>query len=217
MSRRAGCPGATITVGGRRLGRPSPQAVAAATLAIGSALLGGASLNARLPLLTVELLSLPVAIIALRRLISTGGWRGATWPLLLIVGLLAIPLIQSIPAPARIWLQAPGLEPRFTALVLSGVDLGWAPLSLNPAATLAAIPALFPPAAMFLITLGLDRGERRGIVALWIGAALAGVLLGLVQISQPDGGWSYPYGETSLGRWSAGSPTAITRRRCCWR
>ena len=46
---------------------------------------------------------------------------------------------------------------------------------------------------MFLITRASIERERRGIAAGWIVAALAGLLLGLVQISQPDGGWAYPY------------------------
>ena len=52
---------------------------------------------------------------------------------------------------------------------------------------------------MFLITLSLDRSERRAVAAGWIGAALAGLLIGLVQMTQADGGWAYPYSETSKG------------------
>ncbi len=190
---------AVMTVGGRSLPQPSLQAVAAGALTIVAALFGGASLNARTPLIIVELVSLPVGALALRRLAEPGRWRGAIWPLVLIAGLFAIPLIQSIRLPPEIWLRAAGQEPRFTALVLSGAKLGWAPLSLYPAATLAAIPALFPPAVMALITLGLDRGERRWIAAIWIVAALAGVFLGLAQLGQPDGGWAYPYSSTNPG------------------
>lgn len=82
---------------------------------------------------------------------------------------------------------------------LAGLDLGWAPLSLDPAATLAAIPALFPPIAMFLVTLGLGRGGRGGIAACWIAVALSGLVLGMIQLTQTDGGWAYPYADTSTG------------------
>lgn len=191
--------GATIAVGGWRVGRPSLEAVAAGALTVVAALFGGASLNARVPLLVVELTSLPIGALALRRMFSTRGGRAAAWPLVLIASLFAIPVIQSVLLPPGLWLEAPGQEPRSMALTLSGLSLGWAPLSLHPAATLAAIPALFPPAAMALITLGLDRSERRAIAAIWIAVALVGLLIGLAQIGQPEGGWAYLYSSTNQG------------------
>ena len=191
--------GTTITFVGRRVRLPSIELAVAAAFAVMAALLGGASRNARVPLLAVEFASLPVAALAVRRLIFDRRLGEMLWPLVLIAGFIAIPLIQSIPLPPRLWLGAPGQEPRFAAIILSGIDLGWAPLSLDPAATLAAVPALFPPTAMFLITLGLGRRERRSVAACWISVTLIGLILGMVQLTQTDGGWAYPYSETSTG------------------
>ena len=188
-----------MTAGARGLRRPSVEFTVAMLLAILAAFVGGASRNARVPLMVVELASAPVMVLAIRRMILDGRRRDSIWSLALIALSLAVPLIQLIPLPPELWLKAPGQEPRFTALIDAGVDLGWRPLSLNPTATLAAIPALFPPAAMFLVALPLDRHQRRQIAAAWIVAALAGLPIGLAQIAQPDGGWAYPYSETSQG------------------
>jgi hypothetical protein len=191
--------GATMTASWRRIGAPSASLVVALTLVVVAALFGGASRGPRACLIVVELVSLPVAALALRRLVRSGAvWREG-WALAVIALAIAIPVLQCIPLPAALWLKAPGQAPRFAALAASGADLGWQPLSLDPNATLAAIPALFPPVAMFLVTLGLGPRERRWIVAGWIVLALAGLALGLAQMTQVDGGWAYLYAETNTG------------------
>jgi O-antigen ligase len=191
--------GATITIGGRRYGAPSASLIAALALTVVAGLLGGASRDARGFLIAVELVSLPVGALALRRIARSGlSWRTGV-ALGVVVLLLAIPLVQSAPLPAELWLKAPGQDARFAALVAAGADLGWRPLSLDPASTLAAITALFPPIAMFLVTLDLGPNERRWVAAGWIGLALGGLMLGLVQMTQVDGGWAYPYADTNTG------------------
>ena len=134
--------GATIGFRARGTGWARPEPGAAAVLALLAALLGGASRNAPVPLVLLEIACLPVGVLAIRRMAADRRAREWVSSLALIGLVLAIPLIQSIPLPPRLWLGAPGQEPRFAARVVSGLDLGWAPLSLNPAETLRAIPAL---------------------------------------------------------------------------
>ena len=191
--------GVRITIANYSFRLPAIDVLAAATLAILAGLLGGASRNARIPFMIIEFASLPAAALAVRGMVSTERVRPGLWPLILIAGIVAIPLIQSIPLPPRLWLGAPGQEARFAAVILSGLDLGWAPLSLDPAATLAAMPALVPPIAMFLITLTLGRSQRQAVAACWIAVAVSGLFLGMIQLVQIDGGWAYPYTETSRG------------------
>ncbi len=191
--------GATMTVGGRRFDAATATLIAALALTIVAGLIGGASRDARAFLIAVELVSLPVGALALRRVSRSGAsWR-TWWALASIFLLLAIPILQCIPLPAEFWLKAPGQQARFAALTASGVELGWRPLSLDPASTLSAIPALFPPIAMFLVTLELQPDERRWVSAAWIVLALTGLGLGLAQMTQPDGGWAYPYAYTNTG------------------
>ncbi len=191
--------GATITLGSRRFDSLTATSIAALVLTVAAGLLGGANRGAPDCLIAVELVSLPVAAVALRRM----SWSSVSWPigwaLASIALLFAIPVVQSIPLPAELWLKAPGQAPRLTSLIAAGVDLGWRPLTLDPASTRAAIPALFPPVAMFLITLASGPNERRWIAAAWMALALSGLVLGLAQMRQVDGGWAYPYAETNTG------------------
>jgi O-antigen ligase len=191
--------GATLTASWRRFGAPAAPFVAALALTVVAGLLGGASRGAGLALVAVELVALPVGAVALRRLARSGIGRRTGWALAVVALLLAIPIFQCVPLPPELWLKAPGQDPRFAALIAAGADLGWRPLSLDPASTLAAIPALFPPIAMFLITFELAEPERRWVAAGWIAVALAGLALGLAQMTQVDGGWAYPYAETNTG------------------
>lgn len=85
--------GARMTVAGHRLSLPSLDFTAALTLALVAAFLGGASRNARVSLLFVELASLPVAAIAVRGMLTGERRRLGVWPLIAIVGMLVIPLV----------------------------------------------------------------------------------------------------------------------------
>ena len=188
--------GATMTAGWRRLDALPASLIAALALTVVAGLLGGASRGARGFLIAVELTALPVGAVALRRLSHSG----LPWRTLGVVALVvAIPVLQCLPLPAELWLEAPGQDARFAALAASGADLGWRPLSLDPVSTLAAIPALVPPIAMLLVTLGLGADERRWVAAGWIALALTGLMLGLAQMAQVDGGWAYPYAATNTG------------------
>ena len=183
----------------RELTRTSVPLVAACALVLAAALAGGSSWNARLPLIGLELAAVPVLLLGARGLVRGGAVR-EVWPCLaLAVFLLAVPLLQSIPLTATLWLGMPSQQPRFTALVLSGLSLPTEPISLDPRATLACAFALLPPIAMLLVTLCLSRAERRVLAATWIAAALAGLLLGLIQLAEPQGGAAYLYAPTNQG------------------
>jgi len=84
-------------------------------------------------------------------------------------------------------------------LQLSGAGPGWGPLSLTPEATEAALLALIPPAAMFLMTLRAKAAPLRWIAAGWIVAALAEVALGALQIFGPPDNGFYLYPTTNEG------------------
>lgn len=164
-----------------------------------AAVAGGSSWNARGPLLVVELASIPLLTLAARNA-AAEGLRGAARAALVLACLVAVvPLFQSIPLPSALWLNLPGQAPRYAALALSGVDLKPEPISLDPYATRAALPALLPPIAVLLATLFASQRERRSVAGVWMVLALAGLALGLVQLTQGEGGWAYLYGETNAG------------------
>ncbi len=161
-------------------------AIAALVLLVFSFALGGASHSHALRLALVELASLPLLVLASRRLITTGVWRDHRFPLGLLAALVAIPLIQLIPLPPALWTGLPGRDQMVLALELAGLEPGWSPLSLAPDRTWASALALLPPAALFLAVLSLSHLQRERLVQVCIAAAIGGILLGAAQLVSGD-------------------------------
>ena len=161
-------------------------AIAALVLLVFSFAFGGASHSHALRLALVELASLPLLVLASRRLITTGAWRDHRFPLGLLAALVAIPLVQLIPLPPAIWTGLPGRDQMVLALELAGLEPGWSPLSLAPDKTWASALALLPPAALFLAVLSLSHIQRERLVQVCIAAAIGGILLGAAQLVSGD-------------------------------
>ena len=182
-------------------------AVAAFVLLAFSFAFGGASHSHALRLALVELASLPLLVIATRRLIVAGLWRQHQFALGLLAAVVAIPLIQLIPLPPAVWTSLPGRDQMVLALELAGLDPGWVPLSVSPDRTLSSALALAPPAAFFLAVLSLSHIQRERLVQVCIAATVVGILLGAAQLAS---------GRDSLYLWSwtdAGSVTGFFANR----
>ena len=179
-----------------------PLMVLTAVLIVAAALLGGASRGAPLRLAAVELISLPVAVLAITRLArgeaATPAGR-AVWPLVLLGLIIALPLLQMIPLPPAIWTRLPGLGPRLEAVTLAGLPVPWAPISLTPDETGRMALALAPPSAMVLAMLALGQNAARRLTALWLALAAAGLVLGVGQMAAPQGGPAYLFAVTNVG------------------
>ena len=173
-------------------------AVAALVLLVFSFAFGGASQGHALRLALVELASLPLLVLASRRLVTTGLWREHRFALGLLAALVAIPLIQLIPLPPAVWTGLPGRDPMVLALELAGIQPGWSPMSLTPDRTSGSALALAPPAAFFLAVLSLSHIQRERLVQVCIAAAIASILLGAAQLA--SGGVSlYVWSWTGFG------------------
>jgi O-antigen ligase len=157
---------------------------------------GGASAGAPLRLALVELCALPALDLAL---LAAGRDRRLDWGAALLGLIAATPLLQLIPLPPALWRRLAGAAARTEALAAAEVTTGWAPLSLDPVATLGCALSLVAPAAVFLATSQLTTRGRRRLGVLWLAAAAAGLALGLFQLIQPAGGWAYPYAPTNPG------------------
>lgn len=158
-------------------------AVAALLLLVFSFALGGASHSHALRLALVELASLPLIVLASRRLITTGVWRDHRFSLGLLAVLVAIPLVQLIPLPPAVWTGLPGRDQMVLALELAGLQPGWTPLSLAPDRTWGSALALLPPLAFFIAVLSLSHIQRERLVQVCIAAATVGILLGAAQLT----------------------------------
>ncbi len=164
-------------------GQWDPVAIAAMVLLAFSFAFGGASHSHALRLALVELASLPLLVLAARRLILGGQWREHRLSLGLLAAVVAIPLIQLIPLPPAVWTSLPGRDQMVLALELAGLEPGWAPLSVTPDRTWGSALALAPPAAFFLAMLSLSHVQRERLVQLCIAATVGGILLGAAQLA----------------------------------
>ncbi|HEY1928956.1 MAG TPA: O-antigen ligase family protein [Caulobacteraceae bacterium] len=177
-------------------GPEGPLLAGLSLLCLAAVSLGGASAETPFRLALVELCALPVLAAAFLSgtLAPRSDWGVG------VLGLIVVtPLMQLVPLPSGVWSQLAGGAARWNALATVGIAPGWAPLSLYPAATLGCALALVAPAAVFLATSQLTIRGRRTLGILWLATAAAGLVLGLVQLSQPDGGWAYPYATTNVG------------------
>lgn len=164
-------------------GQWDPVAIAAAVLLALSFVFGGASQNHALRLALVELVSLPLLVLASERLIQSGAWRQHRFALSLLAAVVAIPLIQVIPLPPAVWTSLPGRDQMVLALELAGLAPGWAPLSVTPDRTWSSALALAPPAAFLLAMLSLSQVQQERMVQICIAAAIAGIVLGAAQLA----------------------------------
>lgn len=173
------------------------MAIAVGVLLALSILLGGASRENALRLALLELAALgPMALAVIgaldRRLWSEH--RLAVW---LIVAISALPLLQLLPLPPGIWTRLPGREESVLAFSIAGLAAPWAPISLAPELTWRSFLALIPPLTAFLGVLLVSPDNRRRLMVIAIGLAVASLLLGAAQLSGARG--LYPYQTTASG------------------
>ncbi len=171
--------------------------ISVGALAVASAVLGGASAGPLWPRVVVELAALPALALALA---GDGGrpLPPRVIPLLAILA-AAIPALQLVPLPPAWWTRLAGRAPEAEALRQAGLPLAWRPASLYPGATLDALLALVPPAAMALAAARLSRVEQRQVLAAWMAVGLAGLMLGAAQIALPGPSGPYLYSITNYG------------------
>lgn len=98
---------------------------------------------------------------------------------------LLMALAQLVPLPANIWTSLPGREFIANGFQILGIAPPAMPISLAPYDSLATFLTLLPPLGMLAALVGL-----RGYSVPWLAAALiagtmAGILLGILQVSSP--------------------------------
>lgn len=110
--------------------------------------------------------------------------KGPRMLVVLVVVSMAVPLVQLVPLPAAIWQALPGRDMIAESLAIAGLDpASWHPISVDRARTLVAFCGTLAPAAIIAIGSRLDDKAKLHLVLTFAGAALAAILLGVVQIS----------------------------------
>lgn len=182
-----------------RKGQWNAAALATVVLLAFSIVLGGASRDHALRLALLELASLPVLVLAGSQLLNRHAWSTHRFGLGLLAAIFLLPLIQLVPLPPAIWTALPGREQLVLALELVGQPAGWIPLSLTPDLTWRSFLALLPPVAMFLGVLAATKESKLRLVHLFLAAAVASVLLGVMQLGS-GGERLYPWATTDAGK-----------------
>lgn len=149
-------------------------------------LIGGSTRDGQLFNAAVRLLSLPVLLVSIHRIILAPPPRLVGLPLFLVLAVLAVPLIQLIPLPPGLWSHLPGRADYAETYQIARMAPPWLPLSLNPEGALNAFLALLPAVAMFLATLTLGAAARRALLALIVVVAIAALALGTAQMLGGD-------------------------------
>lgn len=154
-------------------------------LVLGAALLlGGGRVYGLWSDSLVYLLTLPLLAVSFFRLSTGRPPRETAIAVAAACVVFALPLIQLVPLPPSLWTALPGRILIVETFQLMGAPLTWWPLSLDPQATMLSFLALLPAIAIFLAVLLLDEAERASLTLVVLFAAVAGVLLGLVQLVQ---------------------------------
>jgi len=131
----------------------------------------------------LELLSLPIVLVAAFLILDQPLTRPVKGALLICAGIFLLPLLQLVPLPPAVWTALPGRGFVVDVFEAARLPLIWMPLSLSPPATLRSLLSLFPCFAVFLATLTLRPSERRIMVLVLIGFGIASVPFGLAQIA----------------------------------
>lgn len=145
-------------------------------------LLGGATREEVIAPDMVGLLALPLLGWAIWRLRDRKLEKTERLAFAILAGCFLVGVIQLIPLPPALWTALPGRGPIVADLAVAGVPPGWAPISLRPQATVSALLALIPAAALFLATRTLDQPGRRRLVLLILGVAVASAVVGGLQV-----------------------------------
>jgi O-antigen ligase len=168
-------------------------------LLIFALLLGGGTRNYLFTDLVVQLLASVLLVYAVARL----RWQTVDQPhrqlLTLLALVLALPLLQLLPLPTALMQWFPGRGELWSEYAGLGLDVPmFAPWSLDPNATLAALRSLLPAAALVLLASQLGLLWRRRLVLIVVAIALLNVPFGIAQVAQGVHSELRPYTPTNV-------------------
>ena len=101
-----------------------------------------------------------------------------------------LPLMQLVPLPPSVWQSFSGRELPTELDTLLGWQQ-WRPWTLDVEATIRSFLRVLPPAALFLGCMFLSHRDRSQLLRAVVAFALAGAVLGIVQLV--TGGWLTPF------------------------
>lgn len=198
----------TFHVRPRVSSRPISFGAATSGVFIAALVLGGGTKEGFLGDVLLQLLAIPLLVVALMRLRQPPGIHGTPAdalpqqdPTKIAAGAFVMPrtvvsaliftgvlvlvlLIQLLPLPPKLWLMLPGRDVIAETFNLIDDPLPWWPISMAPEATWLALASLIPPIAIFLSVISLSFAQRRHLCFALIAFGVVSVFLGLLQLAQ---------------------------------
>jgi O-antigen ligase len=161
-------------------------------------LLGGASLAGYAANLLLQLMAIPLIALSLLTVRRTPMSQAAR-RLLVLAGLMVLlAIVQLVPLPPAVWTSLPGREGVAEGYRLLGQPLPWLPITMDPQGALAAFLWLLPALAVLLGIVRLGWFKTSWIAYAIIAAALAGLVVGTLQVASAQSSW-YFYRVTNFG------------------
>jgi O-antigen ligase len=155
----------------------------ALTLVMLALVLGGASQGNPLGLMVVELAGVAALIPSLLQMPKRTFSPFALVAFAILVGLMAIPMLQLAPLPPGLWRVLPGRAPLVQAVTLIGLPDQWRPMSLAPDQTERAALYLLAPVGMFLAAVQCDGRQRAWLASAVLAISLLSLAAGAVQVA----------------------------------
>ena len=163
-----------------------------ASLFLGLCLLLGGSAQGLWSNLILQLLAIGILIVLLAtppKASASKAGRSLEW----IAGLfILVSVLQLVPVPPSIWAGLPGRQFVVDGFRLADMPLPWLPITLTPNATISALLAVLPPAAIYaLVRRSTDVRPAAMLTALFAVTVVA-VLIGVLQKAGSGDLYFYP-------------------------
>lgn len=162
-------------------------------------LMGGGTRNDLISDLVVQLMAAVALVWGLHRF----SWSGLSLPMkqffLLFAAVLLLPVIQLLPLPTFLTHATGGRDALFAGRAALGLEIPvFAPWSLQPEATLAALRGLLPAAALAVLGSQLGSVWLKRLSLLVVAVAVMMVPLGISQVAQGPHSDLRPYVPTNV-------------------
>lgn len=148
-----------------------------------SLLLGGGTRSGFLSDAVLELLCVPLLLMALYRPGALSKYRIEAG---ICAAIAAVPLLQLLPLPLGAWLKLPHRADLSSVVTSAGVELPALPISVVPEATWLSLLSLVPAIAIFLATVQLNYDQRRRLTLVLLSIGMGSVFVGLLQVAQGE-------------------------------
>jgi O-antigen ligase len=132
----------------------------------------------------LQLLSIPLLLVALWRSFEVRLANDSRWALRFCFALACVPILQLVPLPPALWTTLSNRGLSAEAFTIVREELPWMAVSVSPRATWLSALSLVTPLAILVSTLLLSYRERRLLSLVILGVGILSVFVGLIQVAQ---------------------------------